>query len=118
MNTRNLQVPNNTPSFSMSSGACRVLSTHLIETSGTTSAIIYLRDSLTSSNDVITVISLAPGESARDYFGKHGLECESGVFLHVLNGSVRGNIQVVMEDEYQAWYERVQIYPGIREEAK
>ena len=113
MNIKNLQVPNGTNSVALISGACRVLTSSFIETSNVNPAVIYLRDSSAASNDYVLCISLAPGESTRDYFGKHGLRFESGIYVQYQTGQVRGVLQTVMEEEFQTYMEELKAVVNI-----
>ena len=113
MNIKNLQVPLNSSSFNLSTGACRVLNISFRETTGINGATFYLLDGSAPGSDVVSLISLAPGESIRDYFGEHGLRFESGIYFQLIGGSVRGNVQSVLEEEFLTYMDEMKAIVNI-----
>jgi hypothetical protein len=64
------------------------------ETTGVTPAVITLRDGLDVGNRAVITISLAPGESARDFLTLP-IETSRAVFLEIVSGTVDGNLFTV-----------------------
>lgn len=64
------------------------------ETTGVTPAVITLRDGLDIGNTPVITISLAPGESARDFLTLP-IETTRAIFLQIVSGSVDGNLYTV-----------------------
>jgi hypothetical protein len=64
------------------------------ETTGITPAVITLRDGMDVGNAAVITISLAPGESARDFLTLP-IETTRAVFLHIVSGTVDGNLFTV-----------------------
>lgn len=62
------------------------------ETSTTTPALVSLHDGIDVNAPVIMEISLAPGESTREWFAGNGLNYRYGMFVSIDSGSVRGNL--------------------------
>lgn len=58
---------------------------------------------------ILLTVSLAAGESTRDYFGKHGLPVENGIYFLLVSGAVEGNINSAFEDVYQSWCQPVMV---------
>lgn len=63
----------------------------LRETSGVASATVVLRDGFDAGGDPILPITLAPGESVRDWFGPAGVNLSIGLYVTV-TGAVDGSI--------------------------
>jgi hypothetical protein len=64
------------------------------ETTGVTPAVITFRDGLDVGNKAVITISLAPGESARDFLTLP-IETTRAIFLEIVSGSVDGNLYTV-----------------------
>lgn len=62
----------------------------LRETTGTDTATVILRDGPDAAGDELVPITLAAGESVRDWFGERGPSFVDGVFVDVTSGSVAG----------------------------
>lgn len=62
----------------------------LRETSGTTSAVVRLRDGIDTGGQLLATISLAPAESARDWFMPQGIGFANGLYVEVVTGPVEG----------------------------
>jgi len=107
MHTQNLQVTATTQSGMLVTGACRVLFHAFKESTGSAPAAYNLTDGNATGAKVILPITLGANESTRDWLGNKGLEVQDGVYFQLVSGSVIGNIQVVMEDEYQADQQRL-----------
>lgn len=76
-------------------GALRLCGWSVVETTGTASAAVRLRDGAGATDQVMLRIDLAPSESTRDYLHKHGLGIETGMlWLEVISGSVEGTVWV------------------------
>ncbi|MDR6212172.1 hypothetical protein QE364_003903 [Nocardioides zeae] len=55
------------------------------------SVTVYLHDGWDDTGDVVLAVSLAPGESVRDWFGPGGLNIAYGLFVHA-DGPVDGSV--------------------------
>lgn len=76
-------------------GARRLCGWSVVETTGTASAAIRLRDGAANTDQVILRINLSPNESTRDYLYKYGIGIETGMlWLEVVSGSVEGTVWV------------------------
>lgn len=64
------------------------------ETSGVSPALIRFRDGTDAGNPVIIDISLAPGESARDFLTLP-IQTTRAVYLEIVTGTVTGNLFTV-----------------------
>jgi hypothetical protein len=63
------------------------------ETAGAAaSARVY--DGTDNTGTLIDVISLAPNESAREYYGEGGLWCATGIYVDILAGTIEGSVRV------------------------
>lgn len=69
----------------------RLMGYMIAETTGTSTARIQLLDGDTGG-PVMGSITLAAGESARDYFGPAGVALVNGLTVHILSGSIDGAI--------------------------
>ena len=66
----------------------------LRETTGVAPAIVRLFDHASSATGTcVEEISLAPGESAREYY-VDGVICALGLFAQTVSGSVAGSVRV------------------------
>ena len=64
------------------------------ETSGVSPALIRFRDGTDVGNPSLLTISLAPGESARDFLTLP-IQATRAIFLEIVSGTVEGNIYTV-----------------------
>ena len=64
------------------------------ETTGVSSALIRIRDGLDTGSPSLLVISLAPGESARDFLTLP-IQATRALYLDIISGAVDGNIFTV-----------------------
>jgi hypothetical protein len=63
------------------------------ETTGLANALVYLREGENVTGDIIAVISLAPGESVRDWFGPGGINVgDRGLYVDVASGAIDGAV--------------------------
>lgn len=65
------------------------------ETSGSAGALIRLYDGAESGGDLIGIIALVAGESARDWYLPHGLGYVNGLYVQVASGQVEGVVYLV-----------------------
>lgn len=68
-----------------------------IESTGVASAEVDILDGNDANGALVAAVSLQAGQSTRDTFGTHGVYCQSGPFLHVVSGSIRGALWYVDE---------------------
>lgn len=76
-------------------GACRLMGFSIRETAGAASdpaALVYLRDGTDATGTIKAVITLAPNESDRDWFGMDGVAFATGIYFHVSSGAVEASI--------------------------
>ena len=64
------------------------------ETTGVSSALIRFRDGTDAGNPILLDISLAPGESARDFLTLP-IQATRAVYLELVSGTVTGNLFTV-----------------------
>jgi hypothetical protein len=64
--------------------------------SDTNTAKVRFRDGTTDTDPVVWVVTLAPGESVRDWFGPQGVRINGGVRLEVVSApsGVEGSVVV------------------------
>lgn len=62
------------------------------ETSGAATAQVDLFDGGNAQSTLIASITLAAGQSTRDWLAGSGIHCLQGVFVNVVTGSARGAI--------------------------
>lgn len=55
-------------------------------------ATVLLRDGSDAAGDLVMPLELAPGESARDWFGPGGIGLSQGLYVDVAAGSVDGAV--------------------------
>jgi len=63
------------------------------ETSGAARAEMVLRDGFSDTGQIVAVLSLAPGESQRDWFGD-GIAVSTGLYVDLVAGDVAGAVWV------------------------
>jgi hypothetical protein len=72
----------------------RVLGWSLRETTGAAPAVIELVSGTDATGDVVLTVSLAPAESARDWYGDTGVRALNGLFLVRISGQAKGAVYV------------------------
>ena len=77
------------------------------ETTGVTRAVYQILDGL--AGQLIMSVSLAPGESTRDYLGADGLSVSNYIYFNLVSGSVEGNLAFITETEYQGRFDKVEV---------
>ena len=82
------------------------------ETTGTTKAAYEITDGL--NGPVLLEITLAAGESTRDFFGEYGLTASNSLYFNLITGSVKGVLSGALEEDYQESYNKVEVvnHPG------
>lgn len=68
------------------------------ETTGAATAVMTVRDGLTSAGLTIAPINLAANESNREWFSDWGIAFSSGLFLDVTAGSVSGALWIIPQE--------------------
>jgi len=64
------------------------------ETTGTAAAVIRLYDNAsTNSGTILEEIGLAPGESAREFYGDGGVKVSNGIYCDIVSGTVTGSVR-------------------------
>lgn len=108
----NFQVVSGASSRPINGSPSRIFWHSFRETTGTTRAIYEITDGL--DGPVLMTVSLAAGESTRDYFGKCGLSVLQSIYFKLVSGSVVGNIGAMLEEDYQASNDQVEVmnFPG------
>lgn len=74
---------------------CRVYGFSLIETTGAAPANVQIFDGAGPGGSDAIEIALTAGQSTRDWYGAPGLRFQTGAYLNVLAGSVRGALWVM-----------------------
>lgn len=97
-----LPVPATTVSQNLIARGTLVIGYSFVETTGAAPASIDLIDGNDANGAVVAVITLDPGQSIRDTFSGDGVYFQSGPFLKVNSGSVRGAIWQVDVERAQA----------------
>lgn len=72
------------------SSAGRIAGFSVRETTGAAPALVKLHDGFDLNGDLVMTISLAAGESARDWFWPGGISCTYGLFVEVASGTIEG----------------------------
>ena len=62
------------------------------ETTGAAAATVILRNGTDATGEEIVPVTLAAGESVRDWFGARGPSFDQGVFVDVVTGDIAGAI--------------------------
>lgn len=78
---------------------CRLYGWSLVETTGAAIAACDLIDGGAAAGTEITPITLSAGQSTRDWLGRPGLLVQSGLFLNVTAGTVRGAVWILLLTE-------------------
>lgn len=69
----------------------------LRETSGTAGAVVRVFDHASAaSGTVLDEIALAPGESAREFYGDGGMKTSNGIYAQLVSGAVAGSIRTAV----------------------
>jgi hypothetical protein len=66
----------------------------LLETTGVASATAEIWDGQDATGQLLVPISLTAGQSTRDWLAGDGVLSQSGLFLNVVSGTVRGVVWV------------------------
>ena len=77
------------------------------ETTLVSRAVYQILDGL--AGQLIMSVSLAPGESTRDYLGSDGLSVSNYIYFNLVSGSVEGNLAMITETEYQGRFDKVEV---------
>ena len=76
----------------VSTSAGRLMGWLVAETTGTATAKIRLHDGADANADLVGTITLAAGESARDFLGPQGIGLTYGLFVELVSGAVEGTL--------------------------
>lgn len=71
----------------------------VVENTGTARAQVNIIDGLDTTGTIIAPITLAAGESTRDYLPGQGVHAKVGVYAHVVSGQVTGAVWVRVPGE-------------------
>ena len=74
-----------------------------IETTGSAAAGVELYDGSSTGGALIVPVALNQGESTRDLWGHPGLHVQTGLFLHVTSGSIKGSLWYVPGNVYDEY---------------
>lgn len=83
---------------------CRLYGFGFTEITGAVNAAVQLLDGGNSGGALITDVALVPAESTRDWYGRPGILVQSGLFLNVLSGSIRGSVWALLLTEEEIAY--------------
>lgn len=79
------------------------------ETTGTATAEVRLYDGTGTGGALVVDIELVASESTRDYF-PHPFVCyETGLYLDLVSGSVRGQVQALVFPDCDHWRAPVEV---------
>ena len=108
----NFQVVAGAPSSDLNFSPTRVFFHSFKETSGTLKAAYQITDG--NGGPIILDVTLAAGESTRDFLGERGLCASRSLYFKLVSGNVEGNVAAMLEEDYQADFDRVETlnYPG------
>lgn len=98
---RTLPIVGTAANVDITNRPCRLYGYQFIEITGSSPAVIRLLDGGDVNGAEIVSIALTAGQSTRDWFGQPGLLVESGVFLNVVSGAIRGAIWPLLLTEEQ-----------------
>jgi hypothetical protein len=79
-----------TTDLQVTTGQAILMGLTVAETTGIAGAVVRIRDGTSAAGGVVEVVRLAPGESARDWYGPQGRRITNGIYLEVVSGSVEG----------------------------
>ena len=113
MRPRNVNIPARSTSVKLVNWAGRITWFSFRETTGAALATFRLWDGQDNSGALVAAVNLGPGESTRDYTGRHALPFDGGLFIEVLAGSVEGAVYVVPETEWPGEVIPVTIVTGV-----
>ena len=65
------------------------------ETSGAAAAMLRIHEGTNATGDILDVIDLKAGESAREWYGPQGIDADGGIFVDVVSGAVEGSVRAV-----------------------
>jgi len=75
------------------SGVSNVLAGYALrETTGAAGATVILRNGTDATGEEIVPVTLAAGESTRDWFGARGPSFDQGVYVDVVTGAIAGAV--------------------------
>lgn len=72
---------------------------NLHETTGTDRAYVRIHDGRDTSAPIMLHISLAPGESTRDWYFPGGLKFKMGLYVEVVTGAIEGVVYTMEVEE-------------------
>jgi hypothetical protein len=103
-----IDMPTTTASVSLITRSGVLYGWSFKETTGSAAASLALVDGTAENTQGIVSINLLANESTRDLGGQPGIWVNSGVYCHVLSGSVSGKIyfQALSDDEILAILDR------------
>lgn len=113
-----LSLPSGSSSAVLLNGRGRVLAASARETTGSAEAIIRFTDGNSSDARLILPYSLAASESARDWYGDHGIPFEIGLYLDVVSGTAEASITIILEDEYEHWMGTIKLLEDLARMAR
>lgn len=88
-------------SQSLASAGVRIFNLSVKETTNAAGASFEILDGGQPTANVILEYTLVANESVRDFFGEKGIRVENGVYLNVISGSIKGNVNSATEVDYQ-----------------
>lgn len=100
-------------------GAAVLLGWALVETTGTASAALDIRDGTGTAGQSVVPVTLAANESTRDYPPGNGIAIQFGLFIDMTSGSARGTLwylPVTSEDDLAFVHGQLRNYwvkPGV-----
>jgi len=95
---RTLAVPTTTTDQFVARGLWLITGWSFRETTALAGAVFELVDGSNADGEMFATISLVANESTRDLIPGNGLAVETGVFVNMISGSIRGAIWAVPAD--------------------
>lgn len=100
---RTIPIATTTTDLTVIGGASVLFGWTWIETTGSAVANVELYDGSGTNGALIVPVALNSGESTRDLWGHPGLGVQTGLFLHVVSGSVKGSLWIVPGEVYDEY---------------
>lgn len=88
------------PGVSVLGGQCALMGYSVVEVTGAAAATFDIIDGMGAVGPSLIPITLSAGQSRLDTWSSWGLAANSGLFVAVSAGAIRGTLYVVLPDRY------------------
>lgn len=92
---RPIPIATTTTGLLVAGGLTLIVGWAFLETTGAASAQVNLWNGTSNVGALVAPISLSSGQSTRDLIPAPFLACESGLFVEVASGSIRGSVWTI-----------------------